>query len=181
MRKVTLAKKRRRLAKLLVPTFLVLYVLMIPLNSVLETEHSEVYPFFRWKLFANIPDWQTYEYALVIDAVDGQPIDNLYYLIPNSDIRDWKALRLAVSACTENIDCDDTVAEVLYPIIRRDIGEKSVYFSIFRVEIDLRDVQAHLAELADGRMARTDFYQLSEVVGRWNTETGRGIPSTAAG
>ena len=151
---------------------------MIPLNSVIEEEHSEVFPFFSWELFVNIPEWQTSEYALVIDAVDGHEMEEDYYLIPSSNIRDWKALRSSAMACRKNINCDDIVTDVLYPIIWNYIGEHNVDFSIIKVAGDLRDVRDRIDDLAAGTATRTDFFQPRAVVGRWNTETGRISPST---
>ena len=182
MRRIRLAKTRRyRLTKLLVPAFLVLYIAMIPLHSVLETEHGEIFPFFRWKLFSHIPDWQSYDYGLVVDAIDGQPTSGVHFLIPNPDIRDWKALRLAVSACAAEIDCDETVAEVLYPIVHQNLGDRSVDFSIVRTTADLHDVQANIDGLVDGTTTRADLTRPTRVLSRWNTETGRIVLAQEAG
>ncbi len=146
---------------------------MIPLNAVLESEHSEVFPFFKWKLFTNIPDWETFEYALIVDAIDGEPPAETFYLIPSADVRDWKTLRRVATACTKERDCDEAVTEVLFPIIRRALGEQSVDFSIIKAEIDLHDVQDNITDFAEGRLTRTDFFRPSEVIGHWNTHTGR--------
>lgn len=161
------SKRCRRLVRLLAPAIVVLYVIMIPLNSAIETDHSEIFPFFKWKLFAHIPDWETYEFALIVDAIDGDDVEGTYYLIPNDSVRDWKALRLAALACRDGIDCDETVAEVIYPIIRRDLGDSSVDFRIVRAQVDLRDVQDHVSELTEGEIAATDLFQPIEVLGRW--------------
>ena len=165
--------KRSRRFKWLIPAFLVLYLAMIPLNSVLETEHVEVFPFFKWKLFTHIPDWETFEYALVIDAIDGETPAETRYLIPSEDVRDWKALRRVAIACEKDRGCDEAVTEVLDPIIRRALGERSVDFSIIRADVDLHDVQDNIVDFVDGRLTRTDFFSPSKVIVRWNTHTGR--------
>ncbi len=174
----SLLKSRYRLTKLLVPAFFVLYLVMIPLNSVVEEEHSEVFPFFRWRLFATIPDWQTTEYALVIDAIDGEPADEPRYLIPSTDIRDWKALRTSAVACSKDIACDDTVTDVLFPIVQQALGDRSIDFSIIEADVDLHDVRDGIDDLADGVATRTEFYRPRTVIGQWNTETGRILPFT---
>ncbi len=163
------SRRRRRLVRLLAPAVVVLYVIMIPLNSVVETDHVEIFPFFKWRLFAYVPDWQTHEYALIVEAIDGQAVDGTYYLIPNDSVRDWKALRVAAAACNTGVDCDDTVAEVIHPLIRRDLGDSSVDFRIVRARIDLRDVQDHVNELNEGEIAATDLFRPIEELGRWNT------------
>ncbi len=173
VRKAASTRRRLRLTKYLIPLFLVLYVVMIPLNSVVEQEHSEVFPFFKWRLFSNIPDWQTNEYALVLEAVDGQPVEEGHYLIPNTEVRDWKALRLAALDCVRNVDCDDTVADVIFPLVIRSTGHSEVEFSIIRAEIDLREVQPQVDDIANGKTAITDFFQSESAIGRWNTEVGR--------
>lgn len=165
------SRRRRRLVRLLAPAIVVLYVIMIPLNSAFETDHAEIFPFFRWRLFAYVPDWQTHEYALIVDAVDGQVVDGTHYLIPNDSVRDWKALRVAAAACNTGVDCDDTVAEVIYPIIRRDSGDSSVEFRIVRARVDLRDVQDHISDLTEGETTVTDLFQPIKVLGRWNTSS----------
>ena len=173
-------KNRSRLAKVLVPAFFVLYVIMIPLNGVLEDDNSEVFPFFKWKLFANIPDWQTTEFGLAIDAIDGEPTEGGFYLIPSTDIRDWKVLSTTAWACRRGDPCDQTVRDVLVPIVRQALGDRSIDFSIIEAEVDLRDVRDGVDDLADGTALRTDFYRPVAVIGRWNTETGRIGPSTDA-
>ena len=178
MRTNSLLKNRFRLAKLLVPAFFVLYLVMIPLNAVLESEHNEVFPFFRWKLFANIPDWQTTEFGLVIDAIDGEPTNGDFYLIPSPDIRDWKALSTTAWACRRGDACDDTVRDILYPIVQQALGDHSIDFSIIEAEVDLHDVRDGIDDLADGNATRTDFFRPVRVIGQWNTETGRILPST---
>ncbi len=149
---------------------------MIPLHAVLETEHVEVFPFFKWKLFTHIPDWEPFEYVLIADSVDGQSMEGTTYLIPSGDIRDWKALRRVASACAKDRGCTEQVTEVLYPIIKRKMGERTVEFSIIKADVDLHDVQDNLTEFANGEMTRTDFLQPGEVVVRWSTSTGR-LPS----
>ena len=183
MTKAAAARRRFRPTRFLVPLFLVLYVVMIPLNSVVEQEHSEVFPFFKWQLFSNIPGWQTHQYALVLEAVDGQPVEEGNYLIPNTEVRDWKALRFAAFACVDNGDngdCDDTIADVIYPIVIRSTGHHEVEFSIIRAEIDLREVQPAVDDIADGRTPISDFFQSESVIGRWNTEIGRVSASVPA-
>lgn len=169
--------RRRRRWKLLVPAFFVLYLAMIPLNGVIEDDHSEVFPFFRWKLFANVPDWQTTEFGLVIDAIDGEPAEGGFYLIPSTDIRDWKVLSSTAWACRRGDPCDDTVSDVLVPIVRRALGDRSIDFSIIEAEVDLGDVRDGVDDLADETALRTDFYRPVRVIGRWNTDTGRIEPS----
>ena len=170
------APRRFRLTRWAILFFVVLYVVMMPLNSVLEQEHSEVFPFFKWQLFSSIPGWQTHEYGLVVEAIDGQPVEEGSYLIPDAEIRDWKALRFAALACVNNdneADCDDTIAEVIYPIVVRSIGHQKVEFIIVRAEIDLREVQPAVDDIAAGRTSITDFFQSESTIGRWHTKFGR--------
>ncbi len=164
---------RYRLIKLFVPAFFAFYLVMIPLHAVLETEHSEVFPFFDWKLFAEVPDWTTTEFALVVDAIDGEPTEGSYYLIPSSDIRNWKVARSIGRVCRRGDPCDDMVADVLVPIVKQALGDRSVDFSIINAEVDLRVVRDGIDELANGTATRTDFFRPTEIIGQWNTETGR--------
>ena len=173
-------KNRFRLAKLLIPVFFVLYLVMIPLNGVLEDDHTEVFPFFDWKLFAYIPDWQTTEFGLVADAIDGEPTDGDLYLVPSTNTRDWKVLKTIAEACRRGDPCDDMVSDELVPAVRQALGDRSIDFSIIEAEIDLRDVRDSVDDLADGTVLRTDFYRPMSVIGQWNTQTGRIGPSTEA-
>lgn len=171
--KMVTARRRFRMTRLVILLFLVLYIVMIPLNSVLEQEHSEVFPFFKWQLFSNIPGWQTHDYGLVLEAIGGQPVEEGTYLIPNTEIRDWKTLRFAASDCVRNLDCDETVADVIYPLVIKSTGHHEVEFRIIKAEIDLREVQHAVDDIADGRTPITDFFQSESTIGRWNTEVGR--------
>lgn len=142
-----------------------LYVVMIPLNSLVEQEHSEIFPFFNWQLFSNIPSWQKHEYGLVLEAIDGEPVEEGNYLIPNAEIRDWKALRFAASYCVKNVDCDDRIADVIYPLVIRSTGHHDVEFRIIKAEIDLREVQPAIDDIADGKTPIADFFQSESTIG----------------
>ena len=176
----SLRRMRRRLARYLIPAVIGLYLVMIPLNSVLESEHAEVFPFYKWRLFASAPDWETRDYGLAVEAIDGRPAPETLYLIPSDDVRDWKALRLAVTACTKGDDCDGTVAQVLVPLIHDALGEHSIDFRIVEAKVDLRDVGERIDDVVTGTMTRSDFFRPTKIIGRWNTETGRLDAATAA-
>lgn len=166
-------RSRYRFVKLLIPVSVALYIVMLPLNSVIAEDHGEVFPFFSWRLFARIPDWHTTEYGLIVHSIDGEEISGIYYLIPSENIRDWKALRLAVTACTKDDDCEETVAEVLYPIIFQSLAATNVEFSIVKAHVDLHDIQDNIDDLAAQAVSKTDFFQLDTTIGRWNTQLGR--------
>lgn len=173
-------RKRYRLLKFLIPGYIALYAAMIPLNDMLETEHAEIFPFFSFELFSRVPDWTTSEYGLIIEAVNGQPAQDNHYLIPSGDVQDWKALRQAGQACAKDLDCDETVSEVLYPIIEGSLGNRNIDFRIVIGEIDLRDIRDGLDEIEAGTAQRTDFFSQVELVGRWNTTSGRLGPPVGA-
>ena len=168
-----MTRNRYQLIKLLIPVTVVLYIVMLLLHSVIEEEHTEVFPFFSWGLFSIIPDWQTSEYALIVHSIDGDEVDGPLYLIPSNDIRDFKALNLATTACTKDSHCDETVVEVLYPIIEQSLGTKSVEFSIVVASIDLHDIQDNIDDIAVQAASKTDFFQSHTSIGRWNTQVGR--------
>ena len=175
---------RWRLRRFLIPIALGLCLVMIPLNRWLESEHVEVFPFFKWKLFAHVPDWETVEYGLAIEAVDGEPAPGpgMHWLIPSDDVRDRKALRLAAAACTKDGDCDGAVTEVLVSRIQDAFGDRSVDFRIVQAKVDLRDIGGRVADIADGTVALSDFLRPIKVIGRWNTRTGRlgTVPAASA-
>lgn len=174
-------RRRGRLLYLLVPGIVGLYLAMIPLNLIVETDHVEVFPFFRWTLFTEIPDWAWSEYALVIDAIDGEPPAETSYLIPGEDIRDLKVLEDVAITCAEGRGCEEAVNDVLYPIVQRAFDEQSIDFSIVEADVDLDDVRTNITDLAEGRLTRTDFFRLREVIVRWNTRTGRSDPAAGGG
>lgn len=146
---------------------------MLPLSGVLEEQHGEIFPFFSWRLFSSAPAWNTSEYALLLHSIDGRTVDTPLYLIPSHDIRDWKVLRQAAKACTTGRHCDDTVADMLYPIVLRSTGSRSAEFSIIRARIDLRDIQANIYGISTQEVKRTAFFVPRAIIGRWDTGTGR--------
>lgn len=166
-------RSRHRFVTTLIPALAVLYVVMLPLASLIEEDHREVLPFFSWRLFTRVPDWNTTEHGLLLHSVDGAAVSGAYYLIPSDDIRHWKALQLAVRACKSDSTCDQTVAEVLYPIVFESLGTTNVEFSIVRARVDLRDIQNHVEDLATQRLNKTEFYQVDRTIGRWHTQVGR--------
>lgn len=128
----------------------------------------------RWKLL--VPG-----FIVPYIANDGEPPAEISYLIPSTDVRDWKALRRVAIACAKDRGCDEAVTGVLYPIIRRALGERSIDFSIITADVDLREVQDNITDFADGRLTSTDFFRPSEVIVRWNTHTGRIDAETGGG
>ena len=169
-----MTRNRYQLIKLLIPVSLALYIVMIPMNFVIEEEHTEVFPFFSWRLFDNVPGWETSEYGLIVHSIDGDEVDGTHYLIPSNNVRDWKVLILAVKACVKDIDCDETITEVLYPIVMQSLGDaKTVEFSIIKARIDLHDIQNNLQDIAAQKVRKTDFFQPHTLIGRWNTQIGR--------
>lgn len=158
---------------MLIPAVIALYVVMLPLNSVLEEDHREIFPFFSWRLFSRIPDWQTTEYGLLLHAIDGAALDSEYYLIPSDDVRDWKALRSVVAVCTRDDDCDEAVATVLYPILFEAVGTMDLEFSIVKARIDLHDIQDHIDDIAVQAVSKTNFFRPETTIGRWDTQVGR--------
>ena len=150
-----------------------LYVVMLPLNSVLEEDHGEIFPFFSLRLFSRIPDWQTTEYGLLLHSIDGVALESEYYLIPSDDVRDWKALRSVASVCRRNDNCDEEVAAVLYPILFDSLGTMNIEFSIVRARVDLHEIQDNIDDIATRAVSKTSFFRLDTTIGRWNTQVGR--------
>ena len=157
----------------MIPAFLVLYIVMLPLNALIEDDHGEIFPFFSWRLFTRVPDWYTTEYGLLVHSVEGLEVDEPFYLIPSDDIRDWKALSQAVKACTTSGNCDQTVTETLYPIVFHSLETRNVEFSIIEARIDLRDIQDRIDDIATTAINKTEFFQPGNTIGRWHTQTGR--------
>lgn len=162
-----------RLVRLFIPVTVVLYLTFIPLNSVIERDHVEVFPFFSWKLFARTPDWDISKYTLIVNTIDGEKVKRTFYLIPSDNIRDQKALNLAARACSDGRDCDDIVAEVLYPIVFDALRTKNVQFSIVHAHLDLDEIQDNIVAIAARAASKTDFFKPHTVVGSWNTQVGR--------
>lgn len=168
-----MTRSRYRLIRRLIPAVIALYVVMLPLNSVLEEDHGEIFPFFSWRLFSRIPDWQTTEYGLLLHSIDGAPLDREYYLIPSDDVRDWKALRSVVKDCRIDDNCDGAVASILYPILFDVVGTTNLEFSIVKARVDLHDIQDHIDDLAVQAVSKTSFFRPGTTLGRWNTQVGR--------
>ncbi len=163
----------RKRYQLITLVLLGLYIAMIPLNSVIEREHREIFPFFTWSLFVHIPDWYTYEYGLIVHSIDGDELDRSYYAIPSTEIRDWKSLHSVARACKVVNDCDQGVTEIIYPILYKALGTTEMEFSIVEARIDLHDVQDNIEHIAAQEMGKTDLFRIHSVIGRWNTQVGR--------
>lgn len=166
-------RSRHRLIMLLIPAILALYIVMLPLNRVIEQEHPEIFPFFDWQLFAYVPDAEISKYGLILESIDGDQVDGVQYLIPNDKIRDWKALALVAETCQKAVSCDAEVMEIVYPIVLQLTATEVIEFRIVKARVDLDDIQANIRDIAAGRASRTDFFQIETEIGRWNTRTGR--------
>ena len=166
-------RTRYRLIMVLIPAILALYIVMLPLNRVIEKEHVEIFPFFSWRLFDSVPNAQTWEYGLILHSIDGNRVDEPHYLIPNDEIRDWKALQVVATACIKNVSCDLEVTEIIYPIVWRIVDAEIVEFSIIEARVDLHDVRDHIRDIVTEEISITDFFRPRIEIGRWNTYTGR--------
>lgn len=148
--------------------FIVFYLFMVWLRPATGTGQDEIFPFFSWALFAQTPAWQRLENTVVLRAIDGEPMEDVRYLIPNDDIRDAKALRRTVDACeSDRTACEAAVEAWLFPVVRRLTSGGSVEFSIVKVRVDLRVARQEISRLADGAARETDFFQPQDEVGRW--------------
>ena len=166
-------RRRHRFITTLIPALAALYIVMLPLSSLIEEDHGEVLPFFSWRLFTRVPDWYTIEYGLLLHSVDGAAMSKPSYLIPSDDIRHWKALQLAIKACDSGSRCDKTVAEILHPIIFDLLGSTNVEFSIVKASVDLHDVRDRIDSHPIQGLSKTEFFQVDRTIGRWNTQVGR--------
>ena len=157
----------------LIPAILTLYIIMIPMNRVVEKEHAELFPFFRWTLFPSVPNASTSEYGLILHSINGYEVDGTQYLIPNDEIRDWKTLKLTAESCKKDVSCDSKVIDVIYPIVWRLADAEVAEFSIIEARIDLRDIQENIRDIVAKQANITDFFQPRTEIGRWNTSSGR--------
>lgn len=158
---------RYRFVKALIPLFLAFYLFMVLLHWAVDSRHVEIYPFFRWSLFSATPGWERIDYAVILHAVDGEPVDGVRYLIPNDSIRDSKVVKLTVDACGNPGDCDAAAERLLFPIVRRLVGEGAAEFSVVRARVDLQAARREMQRLADGDAQETDFFHADAEIGRW--------------
>ena len=172
---------RYRLVKFLIIAVPIFYLFMVEMKSVLNISKDEIFPFFNWRLFPNIPPWHKTGHAVILHAPDDDgllpPSPNIKgamrYLIPSRSIGDMIVLRQTVGRCrsAEPDDCTEAVVELLYPTVMALVGRRDVEFSIVRNRVDLRDVQLGLHEILQGK-AKSDYYRVDRIIGRWNTREG---------
>lgn len=176
------AARRYGLLKALVPGVLALHALLAWLEPLAGPR--EIFPFFSWRLYSRVPDWQANEYAAVAHAIGGETLDEPRYLIPagidgatsvptTNATNDKKALTSVAAECWEIRRCDEAAETILYPVIERAAGGAEVEFSIIAADVDLRAARRDVARLADGTANRSDYYSARRTMGRWNTRTGR--------
>ena len=177
---------RYRLVKFLIVAVPIFYLFMVGMKPALNIDKDEIFPFFNWRLFADIPPWNKTGYAVVLHAADDDgslspspppppPLNpgRDAHLIPSRSIGDMKVLHQTVDRCrsAEPDDCTEAVVELLYPTVTALVGRRDVEFSIVRNRLDLRDVQLGLHEILQGK-AKSDYYRADRIIGRWNTREG---------
>lgn len=153
--------------KALIPLFLAFYLFMVLLHWAMDSRQTEIYPFYGWALFSYTPKWERMDHAVILHAVDGEPVSGVRYLIPNDWIRDRKVMRLTVNACANPDACEAAAEQFLYPVVRRLTGSANAEFSAVRVRVDLQAAKREIQRLADGDAHETDFYHPESVVARW--------------
>ena len=183
----TFSVNRYRLLKYFIPLFLALYLAMVFWKVVIGFAQDEIFPFFSWDLFSAPPGWERTENAVIVHSVYGAPVDGAPYLIPSDNPNGWKALRRTVNACRGPAECDAAVEQFLFPPVQQLAwqnkvnldemqGYNDVEFSIVQANINLRDIQDNLGQIASGEITRADLLQSPAALGRWRTLEGRVWP-----
>lgn len=177
---------RYRLLKYIIPLFLALYLGMVLWKVAIGFAQDEIFPFFSWDLFSENPAWHRTGHGVIVHSVYGEPVSETAWLIPNDNPNGSKALRRAVNACRGFQDCDESVAQFLYPPVQRLAWQNlrvqesqsfdDVEFSIVQASIHLRDLQENIRELASGEIDRVDLFRTPVTLGRWRTVEGRVWP-----
>ena len=161
---------RHKFLRLFIPFCLVFYLLMVWLTPIVSTEQDEIYPFFSWRLFDEIPQRFKYADAVIVHSIDGERVDGVRYVIPSHIIDHTKSLRRAMSVChfSPRLQCDAAVRQFVAPAVN-EIVQSEAEFSIVRASVDLLDLQAGIGAMAAGDADLYDFYRLHRVLGRWST------------
>ncbi len=122
--------------KVLLPCVLVLYPFRVLAGLIIGigAVQGEIFPFFSWRLFSHTPQWTIGKPGLIMHSIDGAPIVGTRYLIPNQDIRDQKTLQSAINHCFHHDNCDEAVAQLIFPVVRRLTQDHDVEFSIYTPE-----------------------------------------------
>lgn len=165
------AVTRYRAVIVLVPILVGFYLIVVSLKPALSNTRDAAFPVFSWALFANTPPWIAHKNVVIAHSIDGRPVRR--YLIPARSPAPSKTLRLAISHCRANPDCDDEVRDLLYPIVTRLSGGRSVEFTVATERVDLRKVRADIHAIAAGSVSRMRHFERDRTFGRWSTTGGR--------
>ena len=163
---------RHKFLRLFIPFCLLFYLLMVALTpTITMEEHGEIFPFFSWRLFDEIPQRFKYTDAVIVHSIDGAPVDAARYVIPSPIIDHTKSLRRAMSVChnAPRLQCDAAVRQFVAPAVN-EIVQGEAEFSIVRASVDLRDLQAGIGAMASRDADLFHFYRLHRVLGRWSSE-----------
>lgn len=162
---------RHKFLRLFIPFCLLFYLLIVALTPNAATGQDEIFPFFSWRLFDEIPQRFKYADAVIVHSIDGEPVDGARYIIPSSVIDHTKSLRRAMSVChnSPRLQCDDAVRQFVAPAVN-EIVQGQAEFSIVRASVDLRDLQAGIGAMASREADLFHFYRLHRVLGRWSSE-----------
>lgn len=163
--------RRYRAIVCCIPLFLVAYVVTVSMKPAVSNTRDAVFPIFSWALFATTPSWVTYTNVVVAHSVDGRTVRQ--YIIPGRSPADLKSLNHAVARCVTKPHCDEEVEALLYPIITRATGAKSVEFTVATESVDLRDVREGIHDIAKGTVSKTSYLTGYQTIGRWSTVHGR--------
>ncbi len=162
---------RHKFLRLFTPLCLLFYLLMVWLTPIASTErNSEIFPFFSWRLFDEIPERFKYTDAVIVHSIYGAPVDGARYIIPSHIIDHTKSLRRAMNVCRESprLQCDAAVRRFVAPAVN-EIVQGDAKFSIVRASVDLRDLQAGIGAMESGDADLFAFYRLHRVMGRWSS------------
>lgn len=163
--------KRYRAVIFSIPITVALYLGLLSLKPTLSNTRDAAFPVFSWALFAETPPWITHKNVVVAHSVDGREVRR--YLIPARSPAPSKSLRQAVEHCQAQPYCDDEVRNLLYPIVTRLAGGRSIEFTIAIERVDLRKVRADIHAIAAGSVSKFRHLERQRTFGRWSTAGGR--------
>jgi hypothetical protein len=131
----------------LAPFFIFFYLSVLFVQLVVIKSTSEIFPFFSWSLFSQVPKENSLYYFIEVNYVDGKQTEAII-IAPHNHARGSnvnKAIRKALSFCSEeSLQCSPNSSVIITPYINEILQYKELEVSLVKCKINLKRARQNI-------------------------------------
>jgi hypothetical protein len=133
--------------KYVAPFFIFFYLSVLFVQLVVIKSTSEIFPFFSWSLFSQVPQGNSLYYLIEVNSVDGLKQEAMI-IAPHNHTRGSnvnKAIRKALSFCQEDsLECPTISRTIITPYLEETLQYNVLQVSLIKCKVNLKRAQKNI-------------------------------------